>query len=884
MHEAVSPETKQQKPAIQSALHHSLEWGEQENLPRQFGRLILLRRLARGGMGEVYLAATRGIEGAERPCVVKTIRREHASDRSFRARFLDETRIQAQLQHPGVAQIVEAATLDDERPYAVVEFIEGRHLGEIQLRSNQLSLRLDWADVVAVGISFADALAHVHERTDAQGRPLDIAHRDLSPQNVMLGYSGDLKLIDFGTARGENRRCRTVSGIVYAKPGYVAPEVANQTPGSAPADLYALGVMLWELLAGRRFLQGDAVAHQAAVASGELRLPALAPLVPEKLDEILARLTHPDVTARTPSARRAVFELAELLKEAPSLADGDRSVRGRIALLMQKLYPAEPARTRADFARRVAQARALFGEEKVHSSRPGIPEPSPVAPETGQELDDLLAGTRYRLKRLISGGEMGEVWEAEHVDLSRKVALKLLPASVSQSHSARRRFRAEARAVARLVHPGLVQLHDFGVTLDGRLYYGMELLDGQSLAERLKQGVLPWQEAVQIIIQAAQALHVAHSAGIVHRDITPSNLFLTREGEVKLLDFGVAGSLSEGAAELEQEGPVVVGTPEYISPEQAAGTPADVRSDLYALGVVLYEALTGQIPHPLGPSGAPTLAALFTAKITLVPPAPSSCVGAEQVIPEQLDKIVLRILERDADKRYTDAEALVRALQNVSEQKSREQKKRQWLGLAAAAAVALVALPLVWSESQEPEASAWTTIDLDRLVAEQTESASSAQERAPLREEEVQGATGPAAQEDEPGGESALEESQAEPQDSLGEEVARLVAESRAGQRIAAHHQMKLLAARFAERAEVYQGLVQTARGVKAWGEALAAARQRVQLEPSPEARLELARLEKLTTQGDPVSTLQALLAEHPAYEPALQLLHEYSQRELAQR
>ena len=104
----------------------------------------------------------------------------------------------------------------------------------------------------------AEALAHVHERQDAAGRALSIVHRDLSPQNVMLGFGGDIKIIDFGTARGQNRRCHTVAGVVFAKPGYVAPEVANGDPGDARVDIYALGIMLWELCAGRRFLQGEA--------------------------------------------------------------------------------------------------------------------------------------------------------------------------------------------------------------------------------------------------------------------------------------------------------------------------------------------------------------------------------------------------------------------------------------------------------------------------------------------------------------------------------------------------------------------------------------------------------------------------------------------------
>src|SRR5690606_36982822 len=170
---------------------------------------------------------------------------------------------------------------------------EGRHLGEVLTRCAQLGVRLAWEDAVAIAISLGDALAHVHERTDAAGRPLEIAHRDLSPQNVMVGYGGDLKLSDFGTARGENRRCRTVSGVVYAKPGYVAPEVAKQIHGGASADLYAFGVMFWETVAGRRFLQGNAAEHQAAIARGELTLPPIAAEVgaPPELDAIVARLT-----------------------------------------------------------------------------------------------------------------------------------------------------------------------------------------------------------------------------------------------------------------------------------------------------------------------------------------------------------------------------------------------------------------------------------------------------------------------------------------------------------------------------------------------------------------------------------------------------------------
>src|SRR5258708_37960140 len=249
------------------AAEASIVWNQagEERIPRSFGRLWLLRRLARGGMGEVYLAATAGIEGAERPCVIKISRRDHADDRSFVARFLDEARVQAQLQHHGVAQILEASTDASGEPYVVVEYVEGRSLGEVRTRAIHAGVRIDWSDAVAIGVSAAEALGHIHERTDASGRALGIVHRDLSPQNVMVGYGGDLKLIDFGTARGENRRCHTISGVVFAKPGYVAPEVASGISGDSRVDLYALGIMLWELLARLRFLLGEAPEHPALV-------------------------------------------------------------------------------------------------------------------------------------------------------------------------------------------------------------------------------------------------------------------------------------------------------------------------------------------------------------------------------------------------------------------------------------------------------------------------------------------------------------------------------------------------------------------------------------------------------------------------------------------
>lgn len=626
-------------------------------LPRRFERYTLLKRLARGGMGEVLLASSGAIDGAERPVVVKIIRREHETDRSFLARFLDEARIQAQLHHPGVAQILEATNDSDGKPFVVVEHIEGRNLSDVRARASQLGVRITWPEGIALGIMMGEALAHVHDRTDADGKPLEIVHRDLSPQNVMVSYGGELKLIDFGTARAENRRCHTVAGIVFAKPGYVAPEVANNTPGGIPADLYAYGIMLWELIAGRRFLMGDSTQHMALVGAGKRNPTPLAQLIgaPPELDQIIQKLTATQISERYEGAGKAVSDLAKLLQRSPSMADGDRSVRGRVANLMRRLYPAEPARSRAEFARLVAEYKAI-------EARP-LPIPASPEPPAAEPADpSLLAGTPYKLVSELGRGSMGVVYQALHLDLSRTVALKLMDPD-KLGGSAVDRFRAEARSIAGLSHDNLIKVFDFGVAQDGRPYYAMEYLVGESLERKLaKDGELPYREAVGIALQAARALEAAHGAGVLHRDVKPGNLLLTAQGVVKLFDFGLAAEpvVTSGDAEALH----VVGTPEYMAPEQAQGGSADVRSDIYALGAVLYELITGYQPHV-----AKNLVELLDLKRRVLPVPPSER-RPEAGIPKALDALLGKMLSADPQKRPQSASEVCAALAGILDARS----------------------------------------------------------------------------------------------------------------------------------------------------------------------------------------------------------------------
>ncbi len=912
--------------------------------PREFGRLLLLKAIARGGMGEVYLAAMGDIEGAERPCVVKLIREEHREDASFLARFLDEARIQAQMQHPGVAQVLEATIDPQGQPYVVVEHVQGRDLGEIRQRAAQLKLQISWSDAIAIAASISDALAHVHERTDPEGRPLEVVHRDLSPQNIMVSYVGDTKLIDFGTARGENRRCQTINGIVFAKPGYVAPEVAANNPGGAAADLYALGIVLWELIAGRRFLQGDSQEHLAAVAKGERMPPSLSLwlALPREVDTIIARLTAPRISDRFESAREATEQLVKLLQQAPGLANGERSVRSRIAHLMLRLYPAEPARSRAEFAELLAAARRTGGARPEWTGIPGKVDVKDV----------LFPGTRYRIVRDIAQGPMSVVHEAQHVDLGRKVALKVLDRQRCKSRDAASRFRHEARVVAQLRHPNLVQIHDFGVSSDGRPYYAMEYLEGETLADRLlRESRLPWQDALTLCIQACQALESAHALGVIHRDIKPANLFVTTDGVVKLLDFGLTQTDTEPERH-SSDGLSLVGTPEYMAPEQIGQRAVDARADIYALGSVLYELITGCLPH----SGANTVTLLDNKVHDKVKP-PSQRVRKLH-LPRYLDRVLLTALATDTKDRYDNVTGMRQDLVWILSSKERGQaSRRRWAGTAMgfvglSSLVALFAfdgLPQRLEVSRatdmldEPDPSsapgaalAGSALPRPALPSSPAQSAATNQPAAIVATEGVEatGAPTPAATEllgtstgevkstaaqgvdtaeaaslaaDDEGADNDFAPAQLEPEDAAPARVAppapRAVptveprrsealeaalaeADSLRGRRdLEALEAFRRLGDRHPRDPKVLEGWSRVAASTKWWGESLEVAKRWARLDPTPPAQIHLARTQKRLGQIDnAIVTLKALLAREPKDANALYLLQMYNGTTVASR
>lgn len=272
------------------------------------------------------------------------------------------------------------------------------------------------------------------------------------------------------------------------------------------------------------------------------------------------------------------------------------------------------------------------------------------------ELIGTVLGGKYRILRRIGSGGIGAVYAAEHVALGHRVAVKLLRGAAAVDASETARLRREAQLQVSIEHPNVVRTLDLDQTPDGSIYVVMELLRGISLAERLREGPVPSGQAVEMFTSVCRALDAAHRLGVVHRDLKPGNVFLCDDGSYKVLDFGM--SKFAQAESLTQEG-YTLGTPEYMSPEQCIGAPVDPRSDIYALGILMYEALTGDIP--IQSRNRRDLLELHQREV----PQPMRVRRPDLDISPALDGIVLSCLAKRAAQRPQTARDLEKLLQSI---------------------------------------------------------------------------------------------------------------------------------------------------------------------------------------------------------------------------
>lgn len=299
--------------------------------------------------------------------------------------------------------------------------------------------------------------------------------------------------------------------------------------------------------------------------------------------------------------------------------------------------------------------------EAVQTIKPEIDAEQPSGAGRGKAIQTIRiknpdgAGVgpegRYRIRQELGRGAMGIVYRAHDRVLERDVALKQIPVYLSHDHQLIERFRQEARALARLCHPHIVQVYDF--VQDGeQAWMAMELVEGEELEKSLlESGTMSIGDTVRIGGQLAEALDYAHERGVIHRDFKPANVLLTQQGSVKITDFGLA-KLAQSSIQT-QEGSIL-GSPAYMSPEQAAGRDSDARTDIYALGVTLFKMLTGRFPFE------GEIESIIAQKLTKDPP-PLSALNEQ--IPEQLNCLVSQMLAKEPDKRPANMHTVAEALQ-----------------------------------------------------------------------------------------------------------------------------------------------------------------------------------------------------------------------------
>ncbi len=603
-------------------------------------------------MGHVFMALT-GQAGVERVCALKVLKEVRAGRdaEELTQRFLDEAKVVTKLSHECLVYVFDFG-IQERQGFLAMEYVQGKSITETW---NRCATRRDG---FPIGLSLhyiGELVSALWYAANVDG--LGLVHRDISPSNVMLTYTGGVKLIDFGLAKWKAKVVQTATGVQWGKTSYMSPEQYTGKPVDHRSDLFSAGVILWELLTGRQmFPPSESRAPSAAVPPPSRFTQDVAP----GLDQALAKALAINPADRFQSGEDMC---AALMAEMPRDSGG----KPQAAKFIARLFETEIRDEAVEQRQLIELAAHMDNPPPALKSEPRIvaapinegkttPDPDP---------DGLLGKTlceRYYVRRLVGEGAMGRVYEGHHTGIGKRVAIKIAHQVERRKSEVAKRFQREALAPAQIGHPNIADVTDCGTTPSGEFFFVMEFIDGVGLDAVIRRdGQLTIERALMIAGQVCRALEAAHRAGIIHRDLKPSNVMLVRsqddEDQVKVLDFGVAKFLHEtgDGANLTLTD-ATIGTPKYMAPEQIRnGSKVDFRSDIYALGAILYAMLAGG--HL--PVDGTTVDEVWQRKLTRDPRALSDF---RSDLSSDLEELVLRCVARDPAKRPASAEELKKQL------------------------------------------------------------------------------------------------------------------------------------------------------------------------------------------------------------------------------
>jgi len=586
-------------------------------------------------MGEVYLAEDSRLR---RKVALKVLPESIAADKQRLLRFEREAHSVSALNHPNILTIHEFGA-QGATYYLASEFVQGETL-RARLRRQRLTL----PETVDIIVQIASALQAAHEA--------GIIHRDIKPDNVMIREDGYVKVLDFGLAKlseppatssepqagdpdAETRtQLQTQAGMIMGTVAYMSPEQARGKLVDARTDIFSLGAVLYEMLAGRQAFTGETISHTivAVLETQPVPLSETGEHFPAEVESIVKNTLAKNPDERYQTARALLADLKNLQRRLVVEAELERSATANSDVELETKFISAAEQNEPDL-----------------NSKP-----------VAKELSANTSLSHYRIVSKIGAGAMGEVFCATDTRLKRKVALKLLPREFTSDKQRLLRFEQEAQTASALNHPNIITIYEIGAE-NSLNFIATEFIEGQTLRRKMREGLLPLNETLEIAQQVTSALVAAHQAGIVHRDIKPENIMVRPDGLAKVLDFGLAKLSASNTASVDNEANtvalrltkpgIILGTTHYMSPEQVRGLPLDSRSDIFSLGAVLYEMLSG-----VGPFDRPTKSDVLAA---ILSDTPQPLAQVQPGVPPELQRIVAKSLRKDKEDRYQTGKDLL---------------------------------------------------------------------------------------------------------------------------------------------------------------------------------------------------------------------------------
>jgi len=638
---------------------------------KRVGRYEVYAEIASGGMATVHFGRQLGHVGFSRLVAIKRLHPHIAKDPDFVSMFLDEARLATRIRHANVVPTLDVVAAAGEL-ILVMDYVHGESLARLLATMAARKERVDPHVATTIGVGMLEGLHAAHEAKNERGVALEIVHRDVSPQNVLVGVDGAARVFDFGIAKAVDRLHTTQDGSLKGKIAYMSPEQLDNAPVDRRTDIWAASVVLWELLVGKRLFVADS---QAALIRVIMTKPVPAPSslgCPPELDAVLARGLAKDPNERFSTAREMAVAIEEAFAGAPArnvskwvddVAKGALEARARLLDAIDRGAADErpSGSTRGDMNAFLDGVPAPASSDPRRIEETRIEAATRIRGERDQASTDKTL--RFTVLGELAAGGMGRVDLARCADSDvglGLVAVKRLLPIFAMDPQFIRMFESEARLTGALDHPNIVGLVGYGTDEEG-LFLATALVQGGSLSQlertRKRLGEPPPLDLVPYVgARIADALAAAHALKdadgnlleVVHRDVSLGNVLVGVNGEIKLSDFGVAKACAMASHTATG---VLKGKTHYLAPEYVRGDTVDSRSDLFSLGVVLYQLASGTRPFDGANDGEVIQRILGSTPEPLAVRAPK--------LDPAVARIIERLLSRDPARRAPGGAAML---------------------------------------------------------------------------------------------------------------------------------------------------------------------------------------------------------------------------------